>query len=1004
MKVSTFGREQSLRRAAPTFAASALIGCLAAIGGNAYAAAPPANTVIGNQASASYLDPNGNSQIATSNLVQTTVQQVGSFTLDTVNQTTATVINTKTGAAGATVLAPHVLTNTGNGSDSFNITVAGVSNNVSKVEVYADANFDGQPDGTTPLCSVTTPTTGTCTVPAQTVAGNNGQFGFVVAYTIPGTATTPTTPFDKATITATPATAALYTAPNTTAADVDQINLTTAAAFSASKALNTPTAGITAPGGGAWPTVVSTGPRSASGTCSTTWSAGLTSNASCQYTVYTVTYSNTGGASGRFAMQDTIGTGATSGMTYVAGSAVWSNAPGTAMGDGAGGDPAGTDFQYDGATKALTFVDNTLTVNTTRSVSFVVLVNNSAAVGTPTTNNQASYTTVDNAGATATAPGTLGVLTNFAPFTVTGTYSVVLGSTAQTAAGAGNTDTTAGTPLGTTAAGDDTTVVAGAASGTQVAYKVRVWNTGNATDNVDLSAATAGTAGGTALPFAPTYQWFAADGSTPLADTNGNGKYESGNIPAGGYVDVVVKVTIPGSQLAAAGPFSLTVTGSSMADTSKLDATRGVLSAITGPLVDLTNSAAGTTGASGDLGVGPSASPTTTNANVQAGTTTAFNLYVQNNADATNNAAGSVTYTLASSGSVSFPGSLPAGWAVKYAAAGTTQATCAAATAITTLNVANGAQGQYVACITVPVSATVGTQAVYFQVTGALTSGSTVLDTKYDAVAVIAPASTYSATLTQNNQGQVAPGGSVMYTHTLTNSGTGVCAAGVGETYTVTATLPAADVTAGWTLAVYQDGNGNGVFDDATTDPLVTGAIAGPLAAGASKAYFVKVFAPAGATAGATDTATVTASFTGNANSCGTPNNTDISTVITGQIRLDKTQALDDGCDGVADVGYAATPIAAAKPGACILYRVIATNQGTAQVKNVSVNDAIPTWTSTTGATQPATQCQSTGVGGTAPVYGATATSVSCGSAANTMQAGGTMQLDFAVKINPLSP
>lgn len=43
----------------------------------AFAAAPPANTIIGNQASASYLDPAGASQLATSNLVQTTVQQVG---------------------------------------------------------------------------------------------------------------------------------------------------------------------------------------------------------------------------------------------------------------------------------------------------------------------------------------------------------------------------------------------------------------------------------------------------------------------------------------------------------------------------------------------------------------------------------------------------------------------------------------------------------------------------------------------------------------------------------------------------------------------------------------------------------------------------------------------------------------------------------------------------------------------------------------------------------------
>ena len=67
------------------------------------AAPPPANTVIGNQASATYSDSAGTTQLATSNLVQTTVQQVGSFTLDTVNQVTTTVVNTKLGAAGSVV-------------------------------------------------------------------------------------------------------------------------------------------------------------------------------------------------------------------------------------------------------------------------------------------------------------------------------------------------------------------------------------------------------------------------------------------------------------------------------------------------------------------------------------------------------------------------------------------------------------------------------------------------------------------------------------------------------------------------------------------------------------------------------------------------------------------------------------------------------------------------------------------------------------------------------------
>ena len=47
----------------------------------ANAAPPPANSVIGNQATATYQDSGGTSRTATSNLVQTTVAQVYSHTL-----------------------------------------------------------------------------------------------------------------------------------------------------------------------------------------------------------------------------------------------------------------------------------------------------------------------------------------------------------------------------------------------------------------------------------------------------------------------------------------------------------------------------------------------------------------------------------------------------------------------------------------------------------------------------------------------------------------------------------------------------------------------------------------------------------------------------------------------------------------------------------------------------------------------------------------------------------
>lgn len=973
-------------------------------GSQAWAAAPPANTVIGNQATADYLDPNGLTQSATSNLVQTTVQQVGSFNLDGFTSVTSTVQNTKTGAASQTLDAPHILTNTGNGSDAFTITVTAPGPNpasgagtFAKIEVFYDTDYNGKADSTTALCSfVPTASGGTCTIPAQTVAGNNGQLGFVVSYTLPGNVASTVAPYASAVVTASPVPSALsYT--STSAGDVDNINTTTSAAFNLTKAIQQPASGISAPGGGAWPVTSVSGKRSvwpagsAASNCPVVWAAGMTSNANCQYAVYTLSYSNTGGATGRFNLQDVIGSGSTAGMQYVAGSAVWSSASGIALGDASGAnDPAGSDFVFDSASKTLTFVDNALPVNTTRSVSFVVLVTNTAPVGTTGTSNVATFNPEDAVGATALVPITpTKSVTNTAPFTVLGSYSIALGSVASTAVTA--LDGTAGTPNGTVAAGADTTSVTNAAAGSFVSFTQTVYNTGNDTDTVNITSTNPGTGGTTAFPSGTTFSYYKADGSTQLNDTNADGTVDTGPIAAGGSATIVVKARLPGTASPAVNVnYTMTVTGTSTGDATKSDATRDVLVSVSGALVDLTNSAAGTaSGAGADLGAGPSASPTTTNT-VTAGATSVFALYVRNNDTISN------SYTLAVSTSTNFPGSLIAGWTVKFVAGVVSPTACASSPTITSVSLNAGAQDVVSACVTPPANqAAVTASPLYFQVrsTANASTGGTVIDTKYDALSVTAAAATYAATLTPDNSGQVANGGSVVYAHTLTNTGSSVCAG----PYTIAANLPAASVSAGWTTAVYLDNN-NSVLD--TGDTLVTGPIAGPLPVGGTQSILVKVFAPGGAAAGETSTATVTVTFPSGATSCGTPSAKDLTSAVTGQMRLTKTQALDAACNGTVGT-QAASPITAAKPGNCIVYQVTATNQGTSTVTNLSINDALPQYTSL-NATQPSVTCTSTGI---APAltnsnYGTASGAVSCGSANNAVSPGGTATLTFEVKIN----
>ncbi|MFT4172801.1 MAG: hypothetical protein QM639_09600 [Rhodocyclaceae bacterium] len=982
-----------------------MLGALFAATG-AYAAPPPANTLIGNQASASYTDPNGLGQVATSNQVQTSVRQVGAFNLDGQTAVTTLVINNKVGAAGATVYAPHVLTNTGNGAGAFDIVVtpptAAAPNSFADVKVYADSNFDGLPDSTAALCT-STPATAPCTLPAQTVAGNNGQYGFVVAYSIPSTAVA-AWPTQVAQVNAKPVMAeqALYASANQAAEVLDNVKITTAAAFNLSKSLAQPAAGVTAAGSGAWPAATATGKRSSSSTCPTTWAATMATSpaAGCQYTVYTLTYSNTGGASGKFNLTDVIGTGDTAGFTYVAGSAVWSNAPGTALADGGTGNPTGIDFKFDTASKTLTFIDNTLPVNVTRSVSFVVLVNDTALVGTASTTNQAKFSTEDVPLATLAVPAGLTGSSSKVPFTVLGSYGVVIGSAtamaSTTGAVAGAKDTTAGTP---NAGAFDTNTVASVAAGDTAVFDQWVHNTGNAVDAINITDVSPGTGGGTAFPAGTVFRLYKADGSTPLSDTNGDGIFDTGPIQAGQNVKIVVKAQLPPTTpVAAAQTWTVTVTATSVGDGTQKDATRNILQAVTGSLVDLTNSATGlgTGAANDDVGIGPSAAPTSV-LQAKPGDTVAFPLFVKNSDTA------AVTYNLAASSTASFPGTLPAGWTVKFIA---TAGTCAPTDpAITTLAVAANAQGDFKACVTAPATAPAGIQqAIFFQVRGTTIGGKLAVDTKYDAVTILAASATASITLTPDNNGQVAPGGSVAYAHTLNNTGTAVCTG----TYTLTtAFVNPADAAAGWTTSVYLDVNGDGLLDGG--DTLVTGAItpAGGYGPGSVQKLLVKVFAPGGALAGATSAVNVTVTFTPALPGdpvCGPATAKDTSTVITGQIRLTKTQAHHIGCTGPLPTTFSAQGITGAKPGDCIVYEVVATNQGAANVTNLMIHDSVPAFTSLNGAVQPAagTQCTSSGV---TPALAATdytqaATSVSCGSASNTVQPGGSATLRFSVKID----
>jgi uncharacterized repeat protein (TIGR01451 family) len=118
--IRTRGKTRTTLSRVYAFALSVFM-LLAFTAGGAHAAAPIAGTDISNQATASYFDSVQNKTVSVqSNSVHTTVQQVASLTLAIDAQTQSVSI-------GGTVYFKHTVTNTGNGSDVFNLAAVKAS-------------------------------------------------------------------------------------------------------------------------------------------------------------------------------------------------------------------------------------------------------------------------------------------------------------------------------------------------------------------------------------------------------------------------------------------------------------------------------------------------------------------------------------------------------------------------------------------------------------------------------------------------------------------------------------------------------------------------------------------------------------------------------------------------------------------------------------------------------------------------------------------------------------
>ncbi|MDX2220915.1 MAG: hypothetical protein SF172_18005 [Burkholderiales bacterium] len=361
-----------------------IAGAMFALATQSAHAAPLAGTTIGNQAAATYTDGSAIPRTATSNTVNTVVQQVASFTL--------TATQTRTSAPGAPISYSHTITNTGNGADSFNLAVAnngGDDFDLTGLTILTDTNCDGVGEGA--ITSI------------GPLAAFTGSACVVVQGNVPGTATSG----QQSLVTIT-ATSVFNNA-------VTQNNVDTTV-VTGNAVINITGKSISAPSGNP-----GTGP----------------------YT-YTITFTNTGAAT---AQNVIIADVVPAGMTYAAGSGRWSASGVTPLTDAAGGDPAGINFDFNVTnTGAITAVIASIAPNVTQNITFQVNVPITTPPGV--INNTARLCYTDNttggvqvpATCNATNVTTTGTVSNTVPFTVNQIASVRANASA-TDSGAGASDT-----------------------------------------------------------------------------------------------------------------------------------------------------------------------------------------------------------------------------------------------------------------------------------------------------------------------------------------------------------------------------------------------------------------------------------------------------------------------------------------------------------------------------------------------------------------------------------
>jgi len=631
---------------------------------------------------------------------------------------------------------------------------------------------------------------------------------------------------------------------------------------------------------------------------------------------YTLTYRNTGTATRRVVLQDVLDDS----LEYVSGSAVW-NQNSTALTDAndtEGSANTGIAYQLKPDGKSLEASITAVAPLTSGTLAFKAKVKQGATNKIP---NTAGFVQYDTDSTTVK----LSSFSNTVIYNLAVVYGVILNNKSSSATNLGNPNSSP----------DNLVVQASLKPGQEVFFNNYVWNIGNTTDTYNLSYSSSN------LPSCAKVNFYTQDGKTLLTDTNGDGKVDTGSISNAAVKQIQVGVSASTGCSSSVSNINIDVVATSIASSTASDPIRNQITALTATSSssDLYNADQSGLG----VGIVDNAGQPLRTVKVTSGKAV-FPLVAKNNSTQANNYNLYASFSAIDVANIAL--TAKTGFSVKfYEGDASCQTVGKQITNTGTLGA--GASKTYCAVIDVDVSQQNFTAPIWFAIQSPINQQADSIKNQIESnVARL-------LTLTNDQQGQVSVGGTIVYAHTLKNLGNMAEGANAGSQVNLKVVPLRND---GFVYTLYYDANKNGQIDSADQIISATTSLnqllgSAGLLAQADIQLLLKVQAAPSATEGVVSQADIVVEVSDfNGIHLDNLKNTDVTTVATGHLQLVKTQAANSSCTttNLAALSYS-TQLVSVKPNQCVVYKLTLKNDGGSVVKNVQFNDVVPAYTSLIG-------------------------------------------------------